>query len=109
MTHYGNTPQHERNWAIWRSHFVDGEMKSALSRQHGLTISRISNIIAKCGREARSCIYWADRVGEDRLLLTTTALEGIELIFPNDDRDYMRMPDGREFFFDGERKETDCG
>jgi hypothetical protein len=41
------------------------------------------------------------------LRLATTALEGVELIFEADDRDFMRMPDGREFFFNGDRKETD--
>jgi hypothetical protein len=102
-----NTPQHERNWAIWRSHFVGGEMKSALSRRYGLTISRISDILSKASRSTMHCIYWPNRTPKERLRIVTTALEGIELIFPNDDRHYMRMPDGREFYFGGERKETE--
>jgi len=106
MTQYGNTPQHERNWAIWRSHFVDGEMKSTLSRRYGLTISRISDILSKATRSTMGCIYWPNRTPKERLRIVTTALEGVELIFEADDRDFMRMPDGREFFFNGDRKET---
>lgn len=105
MTQHGNTPQHERNWAIWRSHFVDGDMKSALSRQYGLTITRISNILSQANRALRGCIYWPNRTPMERLRIVTTALEGVEFVFEADDRDYMRMPDGREFYFGGERKE----
>ena len=107
MTQHGNTPQHERNWAMWRSHFVDGEKFAPLSRRYGLSINRISVIVHTYNRAATHCIYWPNRTPKERLRLATAALEGIELIFPNDDRHYMRMPDGREFFFGGERKETD--
>jgi len=100
-----NAPQHERNWAIWRSHFVDGEKFAPLSKRYDISISRISGIVAKCGREARSCTYWPERVEEDRLLRASVGLEGIEFIFEADDRDYMRMPDGREFYLNGDRKE----
>ena len=102
-----NTPQHERNWAMWRSHFVDGEKFAPLSRRYGLSINRISVIVAMCSRATMHCILWPNRTPKEKLRLATTALEGIELIFPNDDRHYMRMPDGREFFFNGDRKETD--
>ena len=107
MTGYGNTPKHERNWAIWRSHFVDGEMKSALGRRHGLTITRISNILSIASRSTMHCILWPNRTPKERLRIVTTALEGVEIIFPAYGREYMRMPDGREFFFNGDRKETD--
>jgi hypothetical protein len=107
MTQHGNTPQHERNWAMWRSHFVDGEKFAPLSRRYGLSINRVSVIVHMYTRATMHCFLWPERVAEDRLLHARTALEGVELIFPNDDRHYMRMPDGREFFFNGDRKEQD--
>lgn len=100
-----SAPQHERNWILWRSYKVDGERYITLAKRHGITGSRVANIVAKCDREAALFLRWPDLVSEERAQRILTALEGIELIFPADDPDYMRMPDGREFYLSGKRKE----
>ena len=102
-----NRPQHERNWAIWRSYKVDGERYADIGRRHGITGSRAHDLVRKCGREIFWALRWPDRVEKGRAERIRNALDGVEIFFPADDRDYMRMPDGREFFLNGDPKIED--
>jgi hypothetical protein len=88
----------DRNWSIWRDHYVNNVNKADLARQHDITKARITGILSK---QMRRVVYviCRDRGHYGRPM--REALLGVEVVWRAGDPDYLRMPDGREFLFNG--------
>jgi hypothetical protein len=88
----------DRNWSIWRDHYVNNVNKADLARQHDITTSRITGILGKQMRRVVYVIGW-DRGHYGRPM--REALLGVEVVWRAGEPDYLRMPDGREVLFNG--------
>jgi hypothetical protein len=88
----------DRNWSIWRDHYVNNVNKADLARQHDITKSRITGILGKQMRRVVYVIGW-DRGHYGRPM--REALLGVEVVWRAGEPDYLRMPDGREVLFNG--------
>jgi hypothetical protein len=88
----------DRNWSIWRDHYVNNVNKADLARQHDITKTRITGILGKQMRRVVYVIGW-DRGHYGRPM--REALLGVEVVWRAGEPDYLRMPDGREVLFNG--------
>jgi len=88
----------DRNWSIWRDHYVNNVNKADLARQHDITKARITGILGKQMRRVVYVIGW-DRGHYGRPM--REALLGVEVVWRAGEPDYLRMPDGREVLFNG--------
>ena len=88
----------DRNWSIWRDHYVNNVNKADLARQHDITKARITGILSK---QMRRVVYviCRDRGHYGRPM--REALLGVEVVWRAGEPDYLRMPDGREVLFNG--------
>jgi hypothetical protein len=88
----------DRNWSIWRDHYVNNVNKADLARQHDITKTRITGLLGKQMRRVMQVIRW-DRGHYGRPM--REALLGVEVVWRAGEPDYLRMPDGREVLFNG--------
>jgi hypothetical protein len=88
----------DRNWSIWRDHYVNNVNKADLARQHDIAKTRITGILGKQMRRVVYVIGW-DRGHYGRPM--REALLGVEVVWRAGEPDYLRMPDGREVLFNG--------
>ena len=88
-----------RNWSIWRDHYVNNVNKADLARQHDITKTRVTGILREHMRRVMFAIRW-DHGRDGRRI--REALLGVEIVWRAGEADYLRMPDGREFTFNGD-------
>ena len=88
----------DRNWSIWRDHYVNNVNKADLARQHDITKTRITGILSKQMRRVMHVICW-DHGHYGRPM--REAMLGVEVVWRAGEPDYLRMPDGREVLFNG--------
>jgi len=79
----------DRNWSIWRDHYVNNVDKTDLARQHDITKTRVTGVLREQMRLMQVICWNHGRAGRPR----REALLGVAA--------YLRMPDDREVLFNG--------